>query len=63
MQAGAFIPRMLKQARLLETSDDILDLNVILVYKKLVCRGSSTLRPTATNTSDSMPTRKSKWSN
>ena len=27
---------MLKQARLLETSDDILDLNVILVYKKLV---------------------------
>ena len=36
MQAGAFIPRMLEQALLLETSDDILDLNVILVYKKLV---------------------------
>ena len=35
-QAGAFLPRLLEQAGLLETSDDILDLNVILVYKKLV---------------------------
>ena len=35
-QAVAFIPRLLEQAGLLKTSDDILELNVILVYKKLV---------------------------
>ena len=42
-QAGAFLPRLLEQAGLLETSETpektnqaILELNVILVYKKLV---------------------------
>ena len=42
-QAGAFLPRLLEQAGLLETSkthektnEAILDLNVIIVYKKLV---------------------------
>ena len=35
-QAGGFLPRLLEQTGLLESSDDILDLNVILVYKKLV---------------------------
>ena len=47
MQAGAFLPSLLEQAGLLETSDEtaesrkksneeMLQLNVILVYKKLV---------------------------
>ena len=36
MQAGAFLPRLLEQTKLLESSDKILELNVILVYKKLV---------------------------
>ena len=36
MQAGAFLPKLLEQTQLLESSDNILDLNVILVYKKLV---------------------------
>ena len=42
-QAGAFLPRLLEQAGLLETSktaeetnEAILELNVIIVYKKLV---------------------------
>ena len=42
-QAGAFLPRLLEQAGLLETSETpektnqaILELNVIIVYKKLV---------------------------
>ena len=35
-QAGAFLPRLLEQTGLLESSDNILDLNVIVVYKKLV---------------------------
>ena len=42
-QAGAFLPRLLEHAGLLETSkthektnEAILDLNVIIVYKKLV---------------------------
>ena len=35
-QVGAFLPRLLEQTKLLESSDEILDLNVILVYKKLV---------------------------
>ena len=42
-QAGAFLPRLLEQAGLLETSKTaeetnqaILELNVIIVYKKLV---------------------------
>ena len=38
-QAGAFIPKLLEQTRLLkeaETDEAILELNVILVYKKLV---------------------------
>ena len=42
-QAGAFLPRLLEQAGLLETSNTaeetnnaILELNVIIVYKKLV---------------------------
>ena len=42
-QAGAFLPRLLEQAGLLEasetpekTNEAILELNVIIVYKKLV---------------------------
>ena len=35
-QAGAFLPRLLEQTGLLETPDEILELSVIVVYKKLV---------------------------
>jgi len=62
-QAGAFLPRLLEQAGLLDTSKTaeetnqaILELNVIIVYKKLV--QGLILRPTATSTSRSMPSRR-----
>ena len=35
-QAGAFLPRLLEQAGLIETSETPEELNVIIVYKKLV---------------------------